>query len=95
MKYIVYGHQSVTPLVVVLLRLTWRFLVRLFPPGRVRAGILRYWRRVVFWMAVLASLAIQAIMLHLLSELVELCIDLMEVWAELAAKHLEIQLDRT
>ena len=95
MRYIVYGHRSVTPLLAVLHRLTWRLLVRLFTPVLGRIRVRRHWRRIVLWMAVLASLVIQAIMLHLLAELVELCIDLMEVWAELAAKHLEIQLDRT
>jgi hypothetical protein len=34
-------------------------------------------------------------MLVMLAQLVDLCLSLMEVWAELAAKHLEITLDRT
>jgi hypothetical protein len=37
----------------------------------------------------------QALLLWLLGEMISLCIALMEVWAELAAKHLEITLDRT
>lgn len=33
--------------------------------------------------------------LWLLGQMVDLCISLMELWVELAAKHLEITLDRT
>lgn len=78
-----------------LLCVIWTTLRRLLTPVLIRLGVNRHWRRWLLWMAWLASLAIQGIMLHLLYELVELSIDLMEVWAELAAKHLEIQLDRS
>jgi hypothetical protein len=37
----------------------------------------------------------QVVLVLLVWYLVDLCISLMEVWAELAAKHLEITLDRT
>lgn len=37
----------------------------------------------------------QLMLLWLLGQMVELCLSLMEVWLELAAKHLEITLDRT
>ena len=37
----------------------------------------------------------QMVLLWLLGQMVDLCISLMEVWAELAAKHLEITLDTT
>jgi hypothetical protein len=50
------------------------------------------WTRVV----VLVLLTMfQLVLLWLLGQLVELCILLMEVWAELAKKHLEITLDTT
>ena len=37
----------------------------------------------------------QLVLLWLLGQMVELCLSLMEVWLELAAKHLEITLDTT
>lgn len=44
---------------------------------------------------VIFALTIEFIMLYTLAELVELCISLMELWTELARKHLEITLDTT
>lgn len=38
---------------------------------------------------------VQMVLLWLLGQMVDLCIDLMNVWVELAAKHLEITLDHT
>jgi hypothetical protein len=37
----------------------------------------------------------QLVLLWLLGQMVELCLALMEVWLELARKHLEITLDTT
>lgn len=45
--------------------------------------------------AVVATLVLETILVVLTAELVDLSIALMELWAELAAKHLEITLDRT
>lgn len=90
MKYIVYGHRSVTPLLVVLLRLVWRMVGRLLSPDSRWPAIRRHWRRILVWTAVVASLVVQAVMLWILGELVDLCIALMEVWTELAYKHLEL-----
>lgn len=50
------------------------------------------WTRVVI--LVLLSV-LQMVLLWLLGELVDLSISLMELWTELAAKHLEITLDTT
>ena len=94
MKYLVYGHNLVRPFTWVLLCITWTTLSRWLGPLIRRLGVNRAWRRWGLWIVWLASLAIQGFMLYLLAELVELCILLMEVWAELAAKHLEITLDR-
>ena len=95
MKNLVYLHEVLRPHIAVLF--SWvhgkvthwlGFLVsRLSLTGR-RLTILR-------WVAVLLTLLIQGVMLYTLSQLIELSIDLMEVWAELAAKHLEITLDRS
>jgi hypothetical protein len=54
-------------------------------------------RRSKLWaiLALLLGLVMQVGLLWLLGEMIGLCIALMEVWAELAAKHLEITLDST
>jgi hypothetical protein len=54
-------------------------------------------RRSKLWavLALLLGLLMQVGLLWLLGEMIGLCIALMEVWAELAAKHLEITLDQT
>lgn len=95
MKQLVYLHGSVKPFLVVIFswvhRLATHWLVSMV--GRLslvrrRPGLLR-------WAAVIFALVVQGIMLYLLAQLVELSIDLMEVWTELAVKHLEITLDST
>lgn len=93
MKHLVYVHRNLRPLIQVLF--TWIhgrvthwlgvLVSRLSLTGR-PVMLLR-------WLAVLVSLGAQAVMLYTLAELIDLCIELMEVWAELAAKHLEITLD--
>ena len=93
MKYLIYGHRSVTPLIVILMRLIVWTVRRLGIPGFSRWAVRIGWRRIVTWIAVVVALVAQAVMLYTLSQLVELCISLMEVWVELAAKHLEITLD--
>lgn len=44
------------------------------------------------WLLMLLGLVVQGVLLWLMWELVDLCISLMEVWAELARKHLELML---
>jgi hypothetical protein len=50
------------------------------------------WTRVV--LLVLLTM-LQMVLLWLLGELIDLSISLMELWAELARKHLELTLDST
>lgn len=52
-------------------------------------------RRILIAGLVVFTLVVEFIMLYTLAELVELCISLMELWTELARKHLEITLDST
>lgn len=94
MKNLVYLHEQLRPHILVMfawiLRAVTHWLV--FLVGRLslirrRPGLLR-------WVAVAIALGVQGVMLYLLAEFIELSISLMEVWAELAAKHLEITLDR-
>ena len=90
MKHLVYGHILVRPFTVVLLCWIWTSLRRLLSPVFRRLRLNRSWRVWGPWIAWLASLVIQGVMLYTLAQLVELCILLMEVWTELATKHLEI-----
>lgn len=47
------------------------------------------------WVVLVLLTMFQVGFLWLLGQMVELCISLMELWVELAAKHLEITLDTT
>jgi hypothetical protein len=51
--------------------------------------------KVIAWAAGVLGLLMQAVLVFLVWYLADLCIALMEVWAELAAKHLRITLDTT
>lgn len=51
--------------------------------------------KAIAWAAAVLGCLMQVILVWLVWYLCDLCIALMEVWAELAAKHLEITLDRT
>lgn len=54
-------------------------------------------RRRTLWavLGLVLGLVLQVVLLWLLGEMITLCISLMEVWTELAYKHLEITLDPT
>jgi hypothetical protein len=54
----------------------------------VRSGLTRHWRTLL----VLVGFLVQVVLTVLMWHLVDLTISLMEVWAELARKHLEITL---
>jgi hypothetical protein len=47
-------------------------------------------RAFVLWFLLAAAAAAQLVALYALGELIDLCVSLMEVWAELARKHLEL-----
>lgn len=95
MKHLMYVHRNLRPLISVVSGLVYQWVAgRLKVP--LRAGRRRLpWRRLATIAAVIITLVIEAIMLVMLAQLVDLCISLMEVWTELAAKHLGIMLDRT
>lgn len=56
------------------------------------AGRLFFTRRLLIQLGLIVGLVVQLVLLWLLGELVDLCISLMELWAELARKHLELTL---
>lgn len=53
-----------------------------------RVSLARRHPAVLRWVAVVLTLVIQAVLLYTLAELIDLCISLMEVWAELASHHI-------
>lgn len=64
----------------------------LFSPRSGRPLVRLPWSRVVTWLMLLVGLAVQLVIIEAVFELVDLSISLMELWAELARKHLEITL---
>lgn len=54
------------------------------------AFLLVHWRRLVVVLAAVIALVVQAVLMWMAYELLDLVLSLMEVWAELARKHLEI-----
>jgi hypothetical protein len=95
MKYLSYRHQSVPPMVVVWYRVLREAIGRRLDSGTRRPALSRRRRRMLWKVAGLLALAVQVVLILVAQQLVELSISLMEVWAELAAKHLEISLDRS
>lgn len=92
MRYLRYSHEVVIPLAVALSRAVTAALGRrLLPLGRRLlpgpAG-----RRILAGLLLGVSLVVQILLVWMIGELVSLCIDLAELWAVLAKKHLEITL---
>jgi hypothetical protein len=90
-----YAHELCRPLLAEIFSRVYRWIAgRLRLPQAAGRRSLS-WRRWLVFGAVVLTLLAEGVMLWLLAEMIDLCISLMEVWAELAAKHLEIVLDRT
>ena len=62
----------------------------LLPPMAVRPFVRLPWHRIWPVVLVLVGLVVQLIVIGVVYQLVDLAISLMEVWAELARKHLEL-----
>lgn len=87
MKHLVYRHQSVPPMVVAWYRMIHGVIGRLLDSGTGRLKLSARRRRLVLVAGVVVSLVCQGISLWLAYQLVELSLDLMEVWTELAMWH--------
>ena len=59
---------------------------------RARAFVSLHRSLVAPWLLLLVGFAVQVIVIGVVYQLVDLTISLMEVWAELARKHLELTL---
>lgn len=93
MRNLVYLHERLRPLIAVVFAWVHRRITHWLVSLVGRLSLVRRRPGLLRWAAVILSLVAQGVMLYTLAELVELSISLMEVWAELAAKHLEITLD--
>lgn len=95
MKLIRYAHEPLRSLLVFSLKTLTaaarRALARVLAVSSAR----RPHPKAIAVAAMVLGLLMQVALVYMVSELIGLCISLMEVWAELAAKHLEITLDRT
>lgn len=67
---------------------------RVDPPRWLGAFVRLPWRRLAVVVGGVVGLVAQMLLLHMAYELWDLSVDLMELWAELARKHLEITLSR-
>lgn len=95
MKQLPYGHLNSPPLVVIVYRLIRAVVGRLIDGVARRPALTRRRQLVLAVAGVVLSLLLQSLLLWLLYQAIDLSISLMEVWTELAAKHLEITLDRS
>lgn len=95
MKYLRYAHEACRPLLAEISRRVYQWVAGRLRLPQAAGRPSSFWRRLLLVSAVVLTLLIEAVMLWMLAELVDLCISLMELWAELAAKHLAITLDTT
>lgn len=95
MKHLVYAHRAVIPLVTAIYGWLYQGIAGRISPRSGRPLLSESRRRVLCILAAVLALVVQVVLLWLLGQMIDLCISLMEVWAELAAKHLSITLDRT
>jgi len=95
MKQLRYYHEPLRPLLRDLISVTAGVARRItdLVLGLVSRGRRR--SKGLATIGIVISLVVQMVLLWLLGEMVSLCIDLAELWVELAAKHLEITLDTT
>lgn len=87
-----YRHELLTPLAAALGRVVTAAVGRRLSPalGRLFPG--RRGRRIIAGILLGVSLAIQVVLILMISELITVVVDVMELWALLAKKHLEITL---
>lgn len=95
MKLIRYAHEPLRSLLVFSLKTLTVAARRALAQVLTVSNARRPHGKAIAAAAMVLGLIMQLLAIWLLHEMILLCISLMEVWAELAAKHLEITLDRT
>ena len=92
MKHLRYRHEMMVPLVAAFGRVVGAAGGRRGAPARGRGLPGRRGRRLISGQGLGVSLAIQVVLVWLIGELITVVVDVMELWALLAKKHLEITL---
>jgi nitrogen fixation/metabolism regulation signal transduction histidine kinase len=93
MKHLTYAHQNSIALVVALWVWVHARVAALVAPNGERPHRVnrpRRWVRVLQLVAVVLAVLVEVLALFVLGYMIDLCLSLMELWAELARKHLEL-----
>lgn len=95
MKYLPYHHDRNVTLIGALARWLWHTAARfLVPRWRWAAAVAKdpWARAVAARVLLIVAFLVQCVLLLVLGYMLDLALSLMELWAELARKHLEITL---
>lgn len=95
MRFIRYTHEPLRSLLSFSLKVCTGVARRVLAQVLTVSSTRRPPGKVIAWVGLIVGALMQIALVCLVWYLVDLCIALMEVWAELAAKHLEITLDRS
>jgi hypothetical protein len=95
MRNLVYAHQRNVALLMAMWRWCHGLVAGWFSPdepsGR-GTRRRRSWAHLIGVAVIITALVLQAVLIYVAGELIDLSISLMELWAELARKHLELTL---
>jgi hypothetical protein len=95
MKQLLYVHQASVSIAWAVWAWTRKHVAALVAPNGERPHRVkprRPWLRILNVVAIVLALVIDVVALYVLGYMIDLCLSLMELWAELARKHLEITL---
>lgn len=93
MKHFMYAHSRNVSLIAALLGAMWRTAARVIVPRLTRAVAMlshELVRTIVLRVLLLVAVLAQIALLLVFGYLIDLSLSLMELWAELARKHLEL-----
>lgn len=95
MKHLPYEHSPNRSILSTVERTFWQHWARVIVPRLTRALVLSRHplvKLIVVRIMVLVGLVVQVVLLLVLAYMIDLAISLMELWAELARKHMELTL---
>lgn len=95
MRFIRYTHEPLRSLLSFSLKVCTGAARRVLAQVLAVSSTRRPRAQTIAWVGLVIGALMQVGLVLLVWYLIDLCIALMEVWAELAAKHLEITLDRS
>ena len=95
MKHLPYGHSANVSLLSGLARMLWQWTARAIVPRLARAvSMFRnpVVRQLVARALLLVAIVVEILLLLVFAYMIDLALSLMELWAELAQKHMELTL---